>query len=164
MSEAIENLGIEKDVEVGNEPKEPSVQELLAELAKVKKAQEKAASEAAEYKKKYNATLSEKEQADMKKAELDAEREEQLTKLLRENNINKLEKGYLAMNYTPDEANKIAIAKVDGDVDTELKVMAQADARKRKEYESEWLKSRPPVNSGGGNNDEEDPFLKGFNM
>ena len=32
-----------------------------------------------------------------------------------------------------------------------------------KKKEAEWLKNRPPVNSGAGGGDNEDPFLKGFN-
>ena len=57
----------------------------MTENAKLKKAQEKAASEAADYKKKYNATLSEKEKASIEKAEKEAEREERYQQLLREN-------------------------------------------------------------------------------
>ena len=67
---------------------EDRIQELMTENAKLKKAQEKAASEAADYKKKYNATLSEKEKASLEKAEKEAEREERYQKLLRENEIN----------------------------------------------------------------------------
>lgn len=32
-----------------------------------------------------------------------------------------------------------------------------------KEAETEWLKSRPPVNAGQGEDEETDLFLKGFN-
>jgi hypothetical protein len=160
MSEEIknvENLSENNNPQVENEPvkneeakpKEPTVQELMNELAKVKKAQEKAASEAAEYKKKYNATLTEKEQASIEKAEKEAEREQQFQELMRENKINKLEKSYLAMNYTVDEASRIAIAEADGDFDARMRIMAEADARKMKQHEAEWLKSRPRVNMGG---------------
>lgn len=152
----IENLSENNNPQVENEPvkneeakpKEPTVQELMNELAKVKKAQEKAASEAAEYKKKYNATLTEKEQASIEKAEKEAEREQQFQELMRENKINKLEKSYLAMNYTVDEASRIAIAEADGDFDARMRIMVEADARKMKQHEAEWLKSRPRVNMG----------------
>lgn len=126
----------------------PSVQELLVELAKVKRAQEKAASEAAAYKKKYNATLSEKEQASIEEAEKEAEKEQKFQELLRENQINKLEKSYLSMNYTADEAERMAIAEADGDLEAKLKVMKEADERKRKEYEAEWQKTIPQINAG----------------
>ena len=131
--------------------KELSVQELMAELAKVKRAQEKAASEAAEYKKKYNAKLSEKERVDAEKAEREAEREEQFQQLLRENKINKFEKYYLGeLKYTSEEASQMAIAEVDDDFDAKLKIQLAVDKRKKKEYEAEFIKSRPQMNAGTG--------------
>lgn len=136
---------------VTEDGKELSVQELMAELAKVKRAQEKAASEAAEYKKKYNAKLSEKERVDAEKAEREAEREEQFQQLLRENKINKFEKYYLGeLKYTPEEASQMAIAEVDDDFDAKLKIQLAVDKRKKKEYEAEFIKSRPQMNAGTG--------------
>ena len=133
-----------------DEPKEPSVQELMVELAKVKRAQEKAASEAAEYKKKYNAKLSEKEKADEEKAKREAEKDEQFQQLVRENKINKLEKSYLALNYTPEESEKMAVAEVDEDFDAKLKIQLAVQKRQKKEYEAEFIKSRPQLNTGAG--------------
>ena len=131
--------------------KEPTVQELMVELAKVKKAQEKAASEAATYKKKYNEKLSEKEKIDLEKAEREAEKEEQFQQLVRENKINKLEKYYLGeLKYTPEEASKMAVAEVDEDFDAKIKIQLAVDKRKRKEYEAEFIKSRPQLNAGAG--------------
>ena len=143
-------------------PKQPTVQELMVELAKVKKAQEKAASEAAEYKKKYNATLSEKEQASIEKAEKEAEREQQFQDLLRENKINKLEKNFVLLGYSDEQAKKAATAQFDGDTDTLFAVQQEVQQNLIKKKEAEWQKSRPPVNAGTGNNEDDDPFLKGF--
>ena len=150
-----ENTKIPMNIQFFAEPedtgKEPTVQELMVELAKLKKAQERAASEAAEYKKKYNAKLSEKERVDAEKAEREAEREEQFQQLLRENKINKLEKYYLGeLKYTPDEASQMAIAEVDDDFDAKLKIQLAVDKRKKKEYEAEFIKSRPQMNAGTG--------------
>lgn len=153
----------EPDAKLQENEKEPSVQELMTELAKVKRAQEKAASEAAAYKKKYNDKLSEKEKIDEEKAEREAEREEQFQQLLRENKINKLEKSYLALGYTEDEAAKMAVAEVDEDFDAKLKIQKAVQERKKKEYEAEWKKSIPNINAGTGEDEQkEDPFLKGF--
>ncbi|MCP6003230.1 hypothetical protein NL386_37360, partial [Klebsiella pneumoniae] len=69
---------------------EVDVQELMTQLAKLKRANDKLSSESAEWKKKYQATLSEQEKASEEKAEREAEREEQYQKLLRENTINKI--------------------------------------------------------------------------
>lgn len=130
--------------------KEPSVQELMDELAKVKRQADRNASEAAEFKRKYRESLSEVEKASMEKAEKEAEREEQFQTLLRENTINKIEKSYLAMGWTADEATRMATAETDGDIDAKIKIMAEVDARKKKDYEAEFIKSRPDVNVGGG--------------
>jgi hypothetical protein len=147
-----------------NKEKEPSLQELLIENAKLKRAQEKAASEAAEYKKKYNATLTEKEKASIEKAEQEAKKQEEYNNLVRENRIFKLEKEYLGvMKYTASEAQRMAVAEVDDDKEAKIKILAEVDARKHKEYEAEFLKNRPQVQAGTNNNDNEDLFIKAFN-
>lgn len=144
---------VEQKTEPKAEPKkaeEPSVQELMDELAKLKRQADRNASEAAEFKRKYRESLSEVEKASMEKAEKEAEREEQFQALLRENSINKIEKSYLSMGWTADEATRMATAEADGDIDGKIKIMAEVDARKKKDYEAEFIKSRPDVNVGGG--------------
>lgn len=125
------------------------LQEALNEIAKLKRASDKATAEASEYKKKLRESMSAAERASEEKAEKEAEREEQFKQLVRENNINKVEKNYLAMGWTGDEASRMAVAEVDGDLDTKVKIMAEVDARKKKDYEAEFLKNRPDVNIGG---------------
>lgn len=129
---------------------EQRLEELMVEYAKLKRASDKNASEAAEYRKKYQTTLSEKERADMEKAEAAARDREELETLRRENQISKVEKTYLGLGWLPDEAAKMAVADVDGDFDTRLKLMAAVDERKKKAYEAEWLKGRPEAFTGGG--------------
>lgn len=130
--------------------KEPTLQELMTEIAKLKRDRDKASSEAAEFKKKYRESLSEVEKASEEKAEKEAQREEQFQQLMRENTINKIEKSYLSMGWTAEEASKVAIAEADNDFDAKVKIMAEVDARKKKEYETEFLKSRPELNAGTG--------------
>lgn len=124
------------------------IQALMVTNAKQKKALDKASSEAADYKRKYNATLSEQEQASMEKAEKEAEREQKFNELVRENTINKLEKTYLAMNYTADEAARMATAEADGDMDAKLKIMQEVDTRKANALKAEWQKSIPQASVG----------------
>lgn len=129
--------------------KEPTVQELMVEMAKLKRAQEKASSEAADYKKKWQASLSEQEKASMEKAEAEAKRQEEWNAIVRENKINKIEKTYLAMGWNAEEASKMAIAEVDDDFDGKVKIQREVDARKKKEIEAEIFKTIPNVNIGG---------------
>ncbi len=141
----------EKKPETKPETKEPTIQDLMNEVAKLKREKDKASSEAAEFKKKYRESLSEVEKASEEKAEKEAQREEQFQQLMRENTINKIEKSYLAMGWTAEEASKVAIAEADNDFDAKVKIMAEVDARKKKEYEAAFLASRPELNAGTGN-------------
>ena len=175
MSTNLENQNLENEtVDVATEPKkdvnveqkevkEPTVQELMVEIAKLKRGLDKASSEAADYKKKYNATLSEKEKADIEKAEKEAEKEEKYNQLLRENSINKLEKNFVLLGYNEEQAYKAATAQYDGNTDELFKIQLEVQKTLVKAKEAEWLKNRPPVNSGGGSNDD-DPFMQGFNL
>lgn len=147
-----------------NEPTaEERLQQMMIDMEKLKRAQEKAASEAADYKKKYNATLSDAQKASQEKAEKEAEREEQFNKLLRENSVNKLAKNFLSLGYTAEMAEKAATAQYDNDTDTLFKIQNDHQSALVKEKEAEWLKSRPLPKTGTGEGEEEkDPFLAGF--
>lgn len=160
MAEEIKNATVEQPVEKPVEQpkeeqkeekkeKEPTVQELMVEMAKLKRAQEKASSEAADYKKKWQASLSEQEKASMEKAEAEAKRQEEWNAIIRENKINKVEKTYLAMGWNADESSRMAIAEVDDDFDGKIRIQREVDARKKKEYEAEIFKTIPNVNIGG---------------
>lgn len=132
------------------EPETTDMQELLNRIATLERKADKASAEAADYKKKWKDSLSSQEQASIEKAEKEAEREEKFNQLLRENSINKLEKTYLGLGYLAEEAEKMAAAEFDGDLETKTKIMREVDARKKKEFEAEFLKSRPDINAGAG--------------
>ena len=158
----------EEEKEQGQEQQlsaEEQLQQLMVENIKLKKAQERAASEAADYKKKYNATLTDKQRADQEKAEKEAEREEQFNKLLKENTVTKYEKNFLALGYSEDLANKAAVAQYDGDTESLFKIQSEFQQKLIKDREAEWLKNRPDVQAGNSEDDDKtDPFLKGFDM
>lgn len=126
------------------------VQALMIENAKLKRSKDKATSEAAGWKDKYNATLSATERASQEKAEQAARDAEELEGLKKYKAINELSKEYMKRGYSADMAEKIAEAEYDGDRDTRFKLMDQADAAKRKSWEQEWIKSRPEINTGSG--------------
>lgn len=135
-------------VETDKKHSEEDVQKLMTELAKARRDRDKASSEAAEFKKKYRESLSEVEQANMEKAEREAAREEEFKALKREVEINRLEKTYLAMGWTADEASRMATAEADGDMDAKLKVMTEAQERQKKDLEKNILASYGNVNVG----------------
>lgn len=156
--------------ETKNEPKnddpQPSLEEQLQQMrienAKLKKAQEDAASDAASWKKKYNATLSDAEKLAQEKADKEAEKDAELNRLRRESAVSKFEKNFLTLGYSQELAKKAAEAQFDGDTDTLFLVQSQAQEAILKAKESEWYKTRPEVNTGVSSG-KEDPFLQGFN-
>lgn len=150
MNQNVENEVTEATVDSSTNDIQSQLQALMLENARLKRANNKASSEASNYKKLLRERQSEEERASMEKAEMDAEREERYNELLRKSNINDLEKNYLAQGYTLEEATKMATAEVDGDIDSKFKIMSEVSARQKKEYEAEWLKSRPQASIGNG--------------
>ena len=138
------------------------VQALMVEIAKLKRANDKLSSEAADYKRKYRDTLSEQEQASMEKAEREAEKEEQYKRLLKENTVFKSEKNFLVLGYDEKQAHDAAVAQYDGDFDTLYRIQKDVQDSLITKQKEEWLKTRPQVQSGGSK-EQEDLFLKGFN-
>lgn len=127
---------------------EEQLQALMVENAKMKRAFDKASSEAADYKKKYNATLSEKEQADMAKAEEQARRDERLAELERENSIHKFTEQFYDLGYDKESAIAAATAQVDGDVETLFKLQKKIIDEKVLAKEQELIKDIPRAKSG----------------
>ena len=127
---------------------EEQLQSLMVENAKLKRAFDKSASEAADYKKKYNATLSEKEQADMAKAEEQARRDERLAELERENSIHKFTEQFLDLGYDKESAIAAATAQVDNDVDTLFKLQKKIIDEKITAKEQELIKKMPRAKTG----------------
>ena len=129
---------------------EEQLQQALIENEKLKRAQEKAASDAADWKKKYNATLTDAQKAAQEKAEKEAERQEQFDNLLKENTVNKLSKNFLKLGYPEDKAEEAANAQYDGDTETLFRIQSEVQESLIKQKEAEWLKSRPVVTTGAG--------------
>ena len=151
------------EAEQENERKETyDTQELLVKIAKLEREKNKASSEAADWKKKFRATQSVQEIADAEKAEQEARRQEENEQMRRQLNILTLEKSYLGMGFTADEAGRMAVAEADNEFETKMKILAEVDARKKKDFEAEFIKSRPEINASSSK-EEEDLFIKGFN-
>ena len=128
------------------------LQEALVEMAKLKRAQEKAASEAAEYKKKWKESLTVQEQANLEKAEEQAKRDEEFEAMRKKLAINDLVSEYMDRQFPKDLAQKIAEARYEGDNATVNAIEKQMDEAKKKQWETEFLASRPEINIGGGSN------------
>ena len=135
---------------------------LKVQLAKMKKAMDKATSDTAKYKKQLREKQSAEEIALQEKAEKEAEREEAYQKLLKENTVTKYEKNFLALGYSEELATKAANAQYDGDTEELFKIQQDFQTSLLKQKEAEWAKSRPNPQAGNGEGDDVDAFLKGF--
>ena len=129
--------------------KGPTVQELMVELAKVKRQADKNASEAKEWKEKFRSTQSEKEIMDAEKAEAAAKREEEFNDMKKRLEINDLTENFMDLRYPKDLARKAATAQVEGDTQALLEYQKQFLEAERKTWEADYLKGRPEIQLGG---------------
>lgn len=156
-----ENKTLENEQETPETPETPEtkpetknkdvdVQELLVEVAKLKRQADKNASEAADWKKKFRATQSEKELADAEKAEKEAEKDARLEELERNNKIHDLTENYMDLGYSKELAKKAASASADNDNESLLKIQKEFQEAQKKEWEAEFYKNRPELKQGVG--------------
>lgn len=138
------------------------LQQLMTDYVKLKKAFDATASEAADYKRKYKATLDEKQVASMEKAEAEAKKDARLAELEKIVQIQELTEQFMDQGYSKEAAKKAATARAEGDQATEFNIQKAEFARLIAAREEEWLKSRPQVQQSA-EEAETDPFLLGFN-
>ena len=144
------------------EKPEPTVQELMVEIAKLRREKDKNASEAADWKKRFRETQSAEEKASAEKAEREAQRQAEYEALVRKDKIHDLTETFMDQGYGKELAKKAAASLVDGDNDTLLECQKQFNAQLIAGEKEKWIASRPEINAGG-NATENDPFLAGFN-
>ena len=138
--------------ETENTEQQPSVQELLVRIAKLERERDKSASDAADWKRKYRATQSEKEVADAEKAEAQAAKDAEFENMKRQVQIYELTENYLKLDYPPELAKKAAIAEADNDKETRFEVQKQVNDLNAKKLLADFYKDRPPLSAGTGDN------------
>lgn len=94
------------------------IKDLQAQLAKQKKATDNASSDAADWKKKYNATLTEAQQAEAARAEEEKRLRDENEALKRDKVIGAYSNRALSLGYDADLAAQTAEAMANGDMDT----------------------------------------------
>ena len=141
------------------EEKEPTVEELMAQLAqeransaKLQNDYNKASSEAANYRKQLKAKQTAEEQEEEAKKEAEEEHKKYVKGLEDTIRMTNATNRYLAIGMSAEN-----------DMEKVTENMSKFKDASIKAAESEWLKSRPPVNAGQGEGEETDLFLKGFN-
>ena len=168
-----ENLEVQgqqnQDPDNKPEEKEPTVEELMAQLAqeransaKLQNDYNKASSEAANYRKQLKAKQTAEEQEEEAKKEAEEEHKKYVKGLEDTIRMTNATNRYLAIGMSAEMAKDTAKAELENDMEKVTENMSKFKDASIKAAESEWLKSRPPVYAGQGEGDETDLFLIGF--
>jgi len=133
------------------------IQNLTLTNAKLKRANDKLASENGDLNKKYRQKLTDDEARALDlenerraQAEREAEKDELIASLQREKVVADATNNYLALGWTSDEASRMAIADADNDTASRMAILKEVSERQKKETDIANLKGRPPVNTGVG--------------
>ena len=118
------------------------------ELTRLKNALSKSNSEAADYRKKWQATLSEQERIEAERQQREADMQTQLNSLLREKQTSEFEKNFLATGYSPELAKSSATAMVDGNNAQVFADMNTFIAERMKQMQAEALNTQPQLTQG----------------
>ena len=127
---------------------EERLAELLAENKRLKRASDKASSEAADYKKQLMASKSDSERAAMEKAERDAKLQEELQTLRKTVAISNFAKSYMGLGYGEKNAMLAAEAQYGGDYDELNRLQAEHQSNLEKKIRAELMKSMPAPSIG----------------
>lgn len=155
----------EQQEEISTESMLTENAKLRADVAKIKTALDKALHNNAELTKQLRAKMTASEQEE----EAKREREEATMKHIKDledyKRKSEARERYLTLGMSAENAKLASEAEVAGDMEELAKIQAQHTAALLKLKEAEWLKTRPDVKAGHGEDESsEDPFLKGFKM
>lgn len=175
LQEQMEQQGTGAEQENGsaeNQQPEVTVESLLSELANVKaeNAKNKAALDKAlknngDLTKQLRARMTAQEQEDEAKREQQEQHEKYVKGIETELATIKATKRYMGIGMPEDLAAETAAAEIKGDNEAVTANMKKFMDSTIKAKEADWIKNRPPVNVGNGEDgdDKKDPFLAGFN-
>ena len=126
----------------------PSAEVPNDEITRLKNALSKSNSEAADYRKKWQSTLSEQERLEAERQQRETDMQTQLNALLREKQTSEFEKNFLATGYSPELAKSSATAMVDGNNAQVFADMNAFIAEKTKQLQAEALNTQPQLTQG----------------
>lgn len=124
------------------------IKALEAQLAKQKKATDNASSDAADWKKKYNSTLSEAQRAEAERAEAEKKLREENEALKRDKVVAAYSNRALALGYDADLASATAEAMANGDMDAVFAGIGQLIQTVRTQTVTENLGKQSTLSTG----------------
>ena len=131
-----------------NKSIEEQLAELLAENKRLRRANDKAASEAASYKKQLNARMSEAERAEQEREEANERLQSELEELRRERDLSKLMKNFTVLGYSEQMAKEAAEAQYAGDTEKMFEVQRQYKAELENTIKAQFMRGTPAPQGG----------------
>ena len=148
----------EPQTEPTEQTTQPTVEELMAQLAseraekeKYKNASDKASSEAANYKKQLRSKQTAEEAEAEAKAEAERLQKEKYEEMSKELDHIKAVSAYKNIS-TEETVENLIDAVADGDHSAIAAIIQKEIKAAVTAKEAEWMKTRPPINVGGGEN------------
>lgn len=126
----------------------PEVNTSSDEITRLKNALTKSNSEAADYRKKWQSTLSEQERLEAERQQRDAERDARIAELEKEKAVGDYTAKCLAMGYSAELAKSSAIAWAEGNNEQVFADMNTFIAEKTKQLQAEALNNQPQLTNG----------------
>ena len=174
---ATENENLEQNQKTENNPTpEITLEDLQAQLAEAKAMNQqfknaitKSNSEAAEWKRKFQAKQTAEEKEADAKREAEELQQQEIANLRKELSTMKAVARYRGMGMDEKQAAECASLEIENDNDGLMakiaSLMSSREAAAAKKAQEELLASRPDIKAGNGEDGqpEEDPFLKAFN-
>ena len=144
------NLTAEEKVALleGLDFEQPKAEVPSDEITRLKNALTKSNSEAADYRKKWQSTLSEQERLEAERQQRDAERDARIAELEKEKAVGDYTAKCLAMGYSAELAKSSAIAWAEGNNEQVFADMNTFIAEKTKQLQAEALNNQPQLTNG----------------
>lgn len=138
---------------------ETSLTQKDAEILKWKNSNDKASSQAADFKRQLTARMSAQEQADQAKQEADEALKTELANLRNEVAVSKATKRYMALGMDEKFAEETAKFEIAGEMEkVSQNYQLHIESVKKAEYQK-FLAERPEINAGHGDDDGADPAV-----
>ena len=145
----------------------PTVEELMVKIAemtaenrKLKGSVDKATKEAADAKKKLRESQTAEQQAEEAKRIEKEQHDEYVRSLEQYKAKNEAYNRYIGIGFDPELATKAADAELEDDKNAIAAYYKMHNENVLKVAKQEWINSIPSPNAGGGNPEDEDPFIK----
>lgn len=141
VEETTENVSAGKSIE-------EQLAELLAENKRLRRANDKASSEAADYKRQLNARLSESERQEQERAEANEKLRSELEELRKERDLSRLMKNFTVLGYSEQMAQEAAEAQYEGDTEKMFEVQRKYKAELENSIKAQFMRGTPSPQGG----------------